>query len=306
MFNLDLSKTNWCGTSPHLPPRPRPFIMPHIQGQSQSQSTLKPSRVKLIQHLKKDIPADQLKTVPPGTPIPRTFSSAAGSGSGSAQSLKQYPCSSQKPTPAAITGCTSKAALQVGLGSTIPRWNPGQTINYAVLERGYPQPEQEHAALAAAKLQEAADEWNKCKVGVQFNWVEDLEDAVFVLMPARQRIPGVLAEAFFPNDLDLNNLNVYPYAFERGTVEYLKNIFLHELGHVLGLRHEFAPELEADERSVQVGPRDATSVMSYEFPPEIQASDIESTRVFYRFVGKQLGVQQHDVPLRIVNFDANN
>lgn len=65
--------------------------------------------------------------------------------------------------------------------------------------------------------------------------------------------------------------------FKPGNVNYMKNIFLHESGHVLGLRHEFAPEKEGD--TVQIGPRQKGSVMDYEFPPAILKSDVESTRL---------------------------
>jgi hypothetical protein len=58
------------------------------------------------------------------------------SGSSSAKP-KIYPCASQKPTPAAITGRISEAAIIVRLGNVIPRWDPTsrQTMNYAVLEK---------------------------------------------------------------------------------------------------------------------------------------------------------------------------
>ncbi|KAL4867388.1 hypothetical protein BDV12DRAFT_198213 [Aspergillus spectabilis] len=111
---------------------------------------------------------------------------------------------------------------------------------------------------------------------------------ITILTPAKQISRGTLAEAFFRNDLDLNYLDVYHAAFEPGAVQYPKNIFLHELGHV--------------------GPRDPTSVMAYEFPPQIQDTDIKNTQVFYKFPGDRLGVYQHgeELPLRIVDYDANN
>ncbi|KAL4864258.1 hypothetical protein BDV12DRAFT_176478 [Aspergillus spectabilis] len=276
--------------------------MPHVQ------RTIKPSRANLIQGLKDDVGPEALRTLDPETSISHGLPPVPGS---STAKLESYPCTSQKPTPTVITGSTSAAALQVGYGGKIPRWKtgPGKTINYAVLKEGYPKPEL--ASLAATKLHEAANEWNKLDLGVQFHWVSELEDAAFVLTYANSIGTSTLAEAFFPNDLDLNYLNVYSAAFKPGAVQFLKNIFLHELGHVLGLRHEFAPEMESggtNLKSVQIGPRDPTSVMAYEFPPQIQDTDIKSTQAFYRFPGERLGVYQRgvDQPLRIVDFDANN
>lgn len=71
-------------------------------------------------------------------------------------------------------------------------------------------------------------------------------------------------------------------------------VFTHELGHVLGLRHEFALNpvnenpgqglvlREAANGAVLVGDRNEYSVMNYRAePPVIQESDVVSTREFY-------------------------
>lgn len=125
--------------------------------------------------------------------------------------------------------------------------------------------------------------------------MEKIEHASFVLSYAGNQ-GNVFAEAFFPNEDDLSYLNVYSAAFQPGTVQYLKNIFLHELGHVLGFRHEFAPELEKEEECVQLGPRNPLSVMGYEFPPQIQTTDKESAEAFYMFPGNSLGWREARVP----------
>ncbi|KAL2843615.1 hypothetical protein BJX68DRAFT_243903 [Aspergillus pseudodeflectus] len=272
--------------------------MPH------SQRTIKPSRANLVQGLKEDLGPEALRTLNPDTATSQEPQAVAGS---TACNLDSYPCITQKPTPAAFAGNISTASLQVGHGDKIPRWKANTTVNFAALEQGYPKPEM--ALLAANKLNEAAEEWNALNLGVRFAWVEKMEDAAFLLSFAPQRSPGTLAEAFFPDEVDLNDLIVYPDAFQPGTVQYLKNIFLHELGHVLGLRHEFAPEREKRLDSVQIGPRNPNSVMGYKFPPKIQASDIDSTKVFYKFPVKHLVVRQN-LPekrgLRIVDFEANN
>ncbi|CEJ61809.1 hypothetical protein PMG11_10326 [Penicillium brasilianum] len=245
--------------------------MPHA-----AQSTINPARANFFRDLKGDLGSEALETLDPEKSMSQALPTLAGS---SATKLEIYPCTTQKPTPAAIAGSISTTALQPEL-----------------------------AFLAANKLHEAANEWNALKLGVQFEWVYKIEDAAFVLTYAEQVNPGTLAEAFSPNNIDLNVLNVYPAAFKEGTVHYLKNIFLHELGHVLGLRHEFAPELEtgANLKSVQIGPRNPTSVMGYEFPPQLQQSDIDSAKAFYQFPGTHLGVWQKPGTLPIVDYDANN
>ncbi|PYI00167.1 zincin [Aspergillus ellipticus CBS 707.79] len=202
----------------------------------------------------------------------------------------RYTCSSEKPLPVTIRGINNRATLQGGFGGFILRWKPDppQTINFAAFSNGYPRPGL--ALLAANALKEAADDWNKLEFGVKFKWVEHIDDAAFVLSYAGDQ-GSVLAQAFFPNEDDLSYLNVYSAAFQPGTIQYLKNIFLHELGHVLGFRHEFAPEREDshDDYSVQFGPRNPLSVMGYEFPPQLQSTDKDSAQAFYRFPGKKLG-----------------
>ncbi|GKZ76094.1 hypothetical protein AnigIFM56816_005069 [Aspergillus niger] len=196
----------------------------------------------------------------------------------------KYQCATQRPDRSAIKS-TDPFKIQVGIGGEIPRWtNSPPKVKFAAYSGGYPS--LDHAKYAAFKLNEAATEWNNHLRGlIEFEWVTELEDAAFVLAYGGDG-GDTLASAFFPNEDDLSVLFVYQKAFESGVMNHMSNIFLHELGHVLGLRHEFAPETEGE--SVQVGPRDSLSVMSYNFPPIIQQSDVVSTKTFYEFGGDHL------------------
>lgn len=197
-----------------------------------------------------------------------------------------YTCVTQLNAPR-----SSPAAVMVGLFETIPRWKLGSVINFATYSEGFPAPGD--AVYAAKALIQAADEWNAAKVGVTFKWVPNLEDAAFVLAYGGHR-DRVLASAFFPSASPLETLWVYDAAFEkteqkseRGPYTHygiMKNVFLHELGHVLGLRHEFAMDPERFEGgAVVMGTRNPESVMEYKFPPMIQKTDIDDTRYFYKF-----------------------
>ena len=58
------------------------------------------------------------------------------------------------------------------------------------------------------------------------------------------------------------------------------NIFCHEVGHILGLRHEFAAIREATEPSVQWGPGNPESVMDYcRNPLEMAVHELDVTLI---------------------------
>ena len=111
---------------------------------------------------------------------------------------------------------------------------------------------------------------------------------------------NVLAEAFFPNKDPLNSLFVYKGAFSPGVLPIQHNVFLHELGHVIGQRHEFALSSEKTLAALLFGTPNDDSVMSYKFPPTIQSSDIEDTKAFYQYTGQDIG------GLAIIDYEADN
>ncbi|KAF2014385.1 zincin [Aaosphaeria arxii CBS 175.79] len=178
----------------------------------------------------------------------------------------------------------------VGLDNECPRWSPGSVIRWSAWRQGFKT--DEDAAFAADHLNMAAEKWNSLNIGVTFEWVPLAKDATFVLCHGGSH-GGALAQAFFPNANDLNYLLVYNPAFSlKGWKENMWKVFTHELGHVLGLRHEFAMDINPQtravfetEKAVQLGDRNPNSVMVYgRKPPEIQQSDIDSTKAFYAMV----------------------
>ncbi|PKX89303.1 uncharacterized protein P174DRAFT_464442 [Aspergillus novofumigatus IBT 16806] len=240
-------------------------------------TTIDPSRASFFQALKGAVGAEALKTLGPNGVDALKLENLQPTPSSPTTPTK-YTRSTQKPMAAAFKDSAHKATLQVGLGKVIPRWKtgPSKTVNLAVFKHGYPKPE--WAFLAAAAWNQAAEDWIALDLSVQLKWVSDLEDAVVVLSFAGNQ-GGVLADASFPNEVDLSVLNVYNGTFRPGTIPYLKNIFLHELGH-------FAQEMEdeTDVYTVQIGPRNPLS-----FPPQMQPSDVENAKAFYKFSGTSLG-----------------
>ncbi|MCJ1425707.1 hypothetical protein MMC29_003607 [Sticta canariensis] len=265
--------------------------------------------------------------------------------------------------------CTTQPKAQanqfyLGWNGKVGIWEDKATVNFATYSSGYPS--ENHALYAASglnaaqQLKKATEMWNSVAFGVTFQWVDNLDDAEFVLayggevetslffikgsalpcwpscldfqpalffidvaaskylrnlvvslmhfllaaspqatacspnmlegtqaqilkrgMCGASEAGDTLAQAFFPNTEDLNTVFVYKRAYDPDTVNYQANIFSHELGHALGLRHEFAPQ-ETNEKSVLFGQLNPFSVMSYNFPPNIQESDKEGIRALYQ------------------------
>ncbi|EGU71669.1 hypothetical protein FOPG_17826 [Fusarium oxysporum f. sp. conglutinans race 2 54008] len=219
--------------------------------------------------------------------------------------LPKYSCRTQEDTdpsfgPAPISnleGTTGDNApdepdsLVLGFGRIVPRWDvtpPGGTkLQYFVRVDTFP--DNDKAKIAAKEFQAAADSWAKLKIGLAFSQTTDRESANFYLVyqANTEFDKGVLAQAFFPHEVD-QDVIVYSHAFKDGNTSILKEIFQHEIGHILGLRHEFA--IEPDDKgngpegfgAKQFLAKNPNSVMSYRnFPPKMQDSDRTQTIAFY-------------------------
>jgi hypothetical protein len=203
-----------------------------------------------------------------------------------------YECCTQvrDDPPAAV----KPDSLWVGLFGNVPLWKKGSVVNFSAYLSGYPSVA--HAIYAASTLWQAAQKWNAADVGVRFQWVTNTADAAFVLRYNTQS-GNTLARAFFPNANDLNVIWVFGRAFQSDVVRYMDAVMEHELGHVLGLRHEFADQ---EGGAVLWGPRNPISVMSYNFPMRIQPSDIDSTRQLYDFTGMAIG------PYEVKRYEPDN
>ena len=133
--------------------------------------------------------------------------------------------------------------------------------------------------------------------------MDDPADACFELVyhEVDPENPTVYASAFFPHDYMtvLNKVFIYPYSFEEDVRVEAPYTFAHELGHVLGLRHEHSqrPNLDADfaedgtevdefgeykpVESILFGIRNPWSVMAYYDQCTIQPSDVKTLNKAY-------------------------
>lgn len=163
---------------------------------------------------------------------------------------------------------SSYCKVQVGLYKIIGRWAQDSVITYNVDSASFPTPETLDHTLSA--LGWATEEWNGvCKAYVRFERVANDSPAVFQLRyetKDKNTNSSTLAQAFYPSPQSKHSqqraLTVYSLCFKPEHYGHMRNVFLHELGHILGLRHEFAGEVEKD-KPVRLGSVDPCSVMNY-------------------------------------------
>jgi hypothetical protein len=141
-------------------------------------------------------------------------------------------------------------------------------------------PDSRLAEFAQRALFDAAEDWSSRDTGIQFRLVDQGECAVFALKYYRAP-KDILAEAFFPDSKD-RILYIFKSAFQRENRSYMSNVFRHEIGHILGLRHEDAHTKEQEVPSAELAPENNLSIMNYFTDISqintIQESDVEAVR----------------------------
>ncbi|KAK1757916.1 hypothetical protein QBC47DRAFT_412001 [Echria macrotheca] len=184
------------------------------------------------------------------------------------------------------------SGLMVGDIEMVPRWAKPAGLQYYIVKDGFADDEFRDVEKA---FREAADEWSGLDFGVHLKQTPDRTKANFLI---KHFIPSkaddrTLASAFFPSDKDREVLVYRATLVDESWRKLLKNTFLHEIGHILGLRHEFANDPDPDpKRAGQnreslahlFGSVNPHSVMSYDVPPQINDLDKKDVVGFYRLL----------------------
>ncbi|KAJ6257490.1 hypothetical protein Dda_7275 [Drechslerella dactyloides] len=193
----------------------------------------------------------------------------AASPQGSTPSAPAYRCATQP---------RDTSAILVGCNNSISRYAAGATLQYYFDLDTFETQKEGRRALRHFK--KAISAWRP--VPVRFKRVYKRGEAFFSVV-ASNYDRRVYAEAFFPNDpVESRVLTVYPLAFQNHKAMY--NVFCHELGHMLGLRHEFAGVSEQQDPSVRLGnanPRSIMNKFANLFDMTVQEEDIRDVVYFY-------------------------
>lgn len=136
---------------------------------------------------------------------------------------------------------------------------------------------------------------------VTFTEDEDVWDFEIVMRSADDCNPGggcVLASAFFP-DSGRHHLQMYPRLFTQARREQV-DTFIHEIGHIFGLRHFFANISESAWPSEIFGTHSKFSIMNYGTLSELTSADKDDLRRLYQLTWAGWLTQINGTPIRFV------
>jgi hypothetical protein len=174
-----------------------------------------------------------------------------------------------------IIAAPSGELLGITVRGKIVRWKPGLILSYCVLRQSFPQPGSYQ--MVRDNMLQATQHWEKT-CGVQFAHKADLDGSpnltpADVLFTVRGIDAGgeFIAAAFFPNDpINRRKVLIDPSYFDQNLLFDKVGVLRHELGHVLGFRHEhirtFAPPACPNEDlwgTIDLTEYDPQSVMHY-------------------------------------------
>jgi hypothetical protein len=183
----------------------------------------------------------------------------------------------------------------------IPLWAQNMTLRWrfrdsSMLHFGNP-------AAAKAEIRnlfaEALTKWDVA-VPIKFTEDEDVWDFEIVMKPGDNCSAGgcVLASSFFP-DAGRHQFVLYPKMFTQIRKEQV-DTFIHELGHVFGLRHFFANVSETAWPSEIFGTHSKFSIMNYGSLSELTPEDTSDLRRLYQAAWGGTLTHINNTPIRFV------
>jgi hypothetical protein len=192
-------------------------------------------------------------------------------------------------------GVVSSYLVGIVQDGKLVRWNPGTVLTYCVLRNTFPR--QEWYEEVVANMQLATEAW-EAVCGIEFDYVPDLDTSasvrpIGVVFPVRYIGAGgaFIAASFFPNDPSSRRRVLIDPSYFTTTFDPV-GVLRHELGHVVGFRHEHirsgAPAIcphEDTTGTINLTDYDPRSVMHY-FCGGVGSKKLEITEI------DRIGAQQ--------------
>jgi hypothetical protein len=183
----------------------------------------------------------------------------------------------------------------------IPLWARGTMLRWRFQERSMSAFRDPAAAKLAIRqlMGEAVLKWGDA-APIRFTERNDAWDFEIVMRAGDNcTINGcVLASAFFP-DGGRHELMLYPKMFGQSRHEVVDTL-IHEIGHVYGLRHFFAPVAEEAFPSELWGTQAEFSIMNYGGLSELTDADRTDLRRLYQLAWSGRLIQVNGTPIRFV------
>ena len=201
-----------------------------------------------------------------------------------------------------IPNAKSKAEILVDASEGfIPLWEKNTTLRWRFQERSLINFANPTAAKDAIKqlLGEALELWGDA-APIKFKEDTDVWDFEIVVKSGDECSPSgcVLASAFFP-DGGRHELTIYPKMFSQPREEQVDTL-IHEIGHVFGLRHFFAKELEKGFPAEIFGKHSKFSIMNYGELSRLTENDKKDLKRLYQLAWAGTLKKINGTPIKFV------
>jgi hypothetical protein len=183
----------------------------------------------------------------------------------------------------------------------IPLWAENMVLRWTFNEASLALFQQSEAAKAKIRelLNSAIEAWGDA-CPIRFLEADDNSDFELVVEKRDDCSPQgcTLAQAFFP-DSGRHQLYVFPKMFEQSEKEQV-DTFIHEIGHVFGLRHFFAPDIEIRWPSEVFGEHKPFSIMNYGAQSELTDADRNDLKKLYMSTWSGQLTNINGTPIKLV------
>ncbi len=196
-----------------------------------------------------------------------------------------------------------RSPLEIVLDATegfIPLWAESQVLRWRFNMASLSFFRHPEALMSTIRvlLGEAITAWGDA---APIRFTENIDNSDFEIVveqrPNCSPLGCTLARAFFP-DAGRHQLSIFPTMFEQSREEQVDTL-THEIGHVFGLRHFFAPENETRWPSVVFGEHNPFSIMNYGNNSQLTPADLRDLRTLYESVWSGRLREINGTPIRL-------